>query len=154
MFEKVKNWFGIEGVKIRFLLLKSYPKNVKTINGELEILSQSSQVIESLRFKFIETYHVGKGKQRKSEEFVLGTLELDAVFPLSAQEKKRVFFQIPFEQKLSNMDKLANKGPFRKGIVFLAKTFSKVESTYRVEAEAKIKGSNWTAFTKSDLNLD
>ena len=154
MFDKVKNWLGIEGVKIRFLLLKAYPKGVKTINGELEILSQSNQVIEGLRFKLIETYHVGKGKQRKSEEFVLGTLDQDTVFTVSAQAKKRVFFQIPFERKLSNMDKLANKGPFRKGIVFLAKTFSKVESTYRVEAEAKIKGSNWTAFTKSDLALE
>lgn len=153
MFDKVKNWLGIEGVKIRFLLLKTYPKDVKTINGELEILSQSSQVIEGLRFKFIETYNIGKGKQRKNEEFILGTLDMETVFTVNTQEKKRIFFKIPFKHQRSNMDKLADKGPLRRGFVFLAKTFSKVESTYRVEAEAKIKGSNWTAFTQSTLDL-
>lgn len=151
MFGRLKKWMGIEGAKLRLHILPSYPLDVNTINGEIEIYSQSPQKVLSVQIKFYELYSRGKGEEKRIDEFLLGTWLLNEPFLIDEKKPKIQFFKLEFEKMNSNMDKIANKGIVRKGLVRFAKSMKGISSDYRIEAEAEVAGLNWKPFAKSKV---
>jgi len=153
MFGRIKKWMGIKGTKLRLHLLPAYPTNVETINGELEIFAKSPQRVTGLEIKFYETYARGKGEKKRIDEYLLGTWVYDEPFDIDEQTSKMILFKLEYEAVKSNMDKIADKGPLRRGLVNLAKSFRSVSSEYRLEAEATVEGLNWKPFTSEKVKF-
>ncbi len=151
MFGRFKKWIGIEGAKLQLHVLPSYPKKVKTINGELEISAQSVQKIKHIRLILVEIYTQGKGEEQQKKEFLLGKWELEQSFVVDAQNPKMLFFKLPFEFKKSRMDRLSEKGKLRGRLVQLAKSMKGISSTYRLEAQVEIEGLDWKPFAKATI---
>ena len=73
---------------------------------------------------------------------------LQESFSLEKNQEKSIKFQLPFKEQMSEMDEIANSGFFKRGIISLAKKLKGVQSNYRIEVKAKVKGSTINAFVK------
>jgi len=136
MFGRIKKWLGIEGIKMRLLTLDVYPRDVDTLNGELEFISQGEHTISFIRLKLVEKYIKGRGDNVEVEEYELGRLILDQPVRVTKDQPQTILFKIPFDFVQSPIEKMASKGPLRRGIASLAKSFKGVRSEFRVEVEA------------------
>ena len=151
MFGRVKKWFGIEGTKIRLHVLSAYPKEVETINGEIEVYSKRPETVTSIKLKFIEIYTRGRGEEKRIDEYLLGTWEYNEPFEVSEGNSEMVFFKLSFDPVKSAMDKRADKGFLRRGLVGLMKSMKGVSSDYRIEAEAIVEGTTWNPIAKAKI---
>ena len=154
MFGKVKKWFGIEGTKIRLHVLPTYPTDVETINGEVEIYSKRTERVLGIKLKFIEIYTRGRGIEKRIDEYVLGAWEYNEPFEVSEGNAKMIFFKLEFKPVKSAMDERASKGFFRKGIVGLMKSMKGVSSDYFIEAEAIVEDNSWNPVAKAKIIFD
>ena len=151
MFGRVKKWFGIEGTKIRLHVLPTYPSDVETINGEVEVHSKRTETVLSIKLKFFEVYTRGRGDEKRIDEYLLGTWEMNEPFEVSEENTEMVFFKLTFDPVQSEMDKRASKGPLRRGLVSLMKSMKGVQSDYYIEAEAVVEGNTWNPVAKSKI---
>jgi len=151
MFGRVKKWFGIEGTKIRLHVLPSYPEDVTTINGEIEVFSKRPERVLSIHLKFIEVYSRGRGEEKRIDEYVLGTWDFREPFDVKEGDSKMIFFKLEYEAVQSAMDKRASKGPLRRGLVGLMKSMKGVQSDYRIEAEAVVEDNTWNPVAKAKI---
>ena len=91
MLNKVKNWFGIEGVKMDILL----PDDIRSVDGLfsgiLVFNSITTQEIVNVNIKMVERYGRGRGSERLVNEYVLGELFID----------KSIIIEANIETKLS-----------------------------------------------------
>ncbi|BDS12589.1 hypothetical protein [Aureispira anguillae] len=154
MFGKVKKWFGIEGTKIRLHVLPTYPHDVETINGEIEVYSKRPEKVLAIKLKFIEVYTRGRGEEKRIDEYLLGTWEYNKAIEVSDGNSQMLFFKLEFNPVESAMDKRASKGPMRRGLVRLMKSMKGVQSDYRIEAEAIVEGGAWNPITKAKIIFD
>jgi hypothetical protein len=74
---------------------------------------------------------------------------LELVIP--ADEPVEIEFQLPYQVVKSNMEEWGDKNLLLKGVVGAAKYFSKIKSTYKVVAEAKVKGTALNPFDKKSI---
>jgi hypothetical protein len=154
MFGRVKKWFGIEGTKIRLHVLPSYPKNVETINGEIEIYSKRPEKVLAIQLKFIEVYSRGRAEEKRIDEFTLGTWEYKEPIEVSDGNPTTLFFKLEFDPVQSAMDKRADKGALFRGVVSLMKSMKGVQSDYRIEAEAIVEDNTWNPLAKAKILFD
>lgn len=154
MFGTVKKWLGMEGTRIRLHTLPVYPTTVETINGEVEVYAKQTETIESIRLRFIEVYTRGKGDAKRIDEYELGTWVYEQPLVLLNGAQQLIPFKLAFEPAQSAMDRRAQKAPLLKGVVALMKNLKGVQSDYRLEAEATVKGGNWQPITKTKIVFD
>ncbi len=154
MFGRVKKWFGIEGTKIRLHVLPSYPKDVKTINGEIELHSKRPEKVLAIQLKFIEVYTRGRAEEKRIDEFLLGTWEYKEPIEVSDGNSKTLFFKLEFDPVESAMDKRAGKGSLLRGVVNIMKSMKGVQSDYRIEAEAIVEDNTWNPLAKAKILFD
>jgi hypothetical protein len=154
MFGRVKKWFGIEGTKIRLHVLPTYPRNVETINGELEIYSKRPEKVLAIQLKFIEVYTRGRAEEKRIDEFVLGTWEYHELIEVSDGNPHTLLFKLEFDSVQSAMDKRAGKGPLLRGVVNLMKSMKGVKSDYRIEAEAIVEDNTWNPLSVARIQFD
>ena len=153
MFGKVKKWLGIEGVKLELVLPEMAFEEVGAVSGKLRFFSKNTQTVTQVRLKMIEKYSRGRGKERLVDEFELGEITLNQRITVPQDEALEVDFTLPFKRVKSSMDKFGNKNFLTGGLVKLAKTVSKVQSEYRIEAEAKVEGTALNPFDRKILRV-
>jgi hypothetical protein len=154
MFGRVKKWFGIEGTKIRLHVLSVYPQDVKTINGEIEVYSKRTETVLSIKLKFIEIYTRGRGDEKRIDEYLLGTWQLNEPFEVGEGNTEMIFFKLDFDPVQSAMDERAGRGLLRKGFVSLMKSMKGVSSDYVIQAEATVEGNTWDPIAKAKVIFD
>ncbi len=153
MFGKVKKWLGIEGVKLELVLPEMAFEQVGAVSGKLRFFSKNTQTVTQVRLKMIEKYGRGRGKERLVDEFQLGEITLNQHITVPQDEPLEVDFTLPFEKVKSSMDQFGDKNFLTGGLVKLAKTVSKVQSEYRIEAEAKVEGTALNPFDTKTLRM-
>lgn len=153
MFGKVKKWLGIEGVKLELVLPEMAFEEVGAVSGKLRFFSKNTQTVTQVRLKMIEKYSRGRGKERLVDEFELGEITMNQRITVPQDEPLEVDFTLPFKRVKSSMDDFGDKNFLTGGLVKLAKTVSKVQSEYRIEAEAKVEGTALNPFDRKALRL-
>ncbi|MCP4441184.1 MAG: hypothetical protein GY810_19945 [Aureispira sp.] len=153
MFGRVKKWFGIEGAKLRLHVLESYPKDVKTLNGEIEVTSMRPQQVIGLKMRLIEVYTRGRGENKRIDEYHMGTWEYVEPFAVDKDQGQKILFKMDFDFVKSAMDTRSSKSFLHRGVVGLAKSFKGVSSEYILEAEAQLDDTKWTAYTKTKIHF-
>ncbi len=147
MLGKVKQFFGIEGVKIELILPEEGVRaRDGAVSGVLRFQSMNTQMVTNVRIVLFEKYSRGRGKEKLIDEYKLGEVELSNAFQVPAGEVVEVDFELPFKIVKSDMDEFGAKNFIFKGIAAVAKNLNAVKSLYRLEATAKVKGTALNPF--------
>jgi sporulation-control protein spo0M len=153
MLSKVKNWFGIEGVKMDILL----PDDIRSVDGLfsgiLVFNALTTQEVLNVTVKMVERYGRGRGSERLVNEYVLGELVIDKSIIIEANIETKLSFAFSFKYVTAPIDDFAKKNIFFKGMANVAKKMSKVNSEFRIEAEAKVKGTALNPFVQKFFQL-
>lgn len=153
MFGKIKKALGIEGVKLQVILPENTAKSSGKVDGHIRFFSQSAQTITAVKVKLVERYSRGKKDDKLIDEYQLGEIYLDQKIKVPANETIEIDFSLPFELMQSEMDQLENSNIVFGGLVKAAKWWSAVQSEYRIEAVAKVKGVALDPFDRKTVNL-
>lgn len=153
MLTKVKNWFGIEGVKMDILL----PDDIRSVDGLfsgiLVFNALTTQEVLNVKVKMVERYGRGRGSERLVNEYVLGELFIDKSIIIEANIETKLSFAFSFKYVTAPIDDFAKKNILFKGMANMAKKISKVNSEFRIEAEAKVKGTALNPFVQKFFQL-
>jgi sporulation-control protein spo0M len=153
MLSKVKNWFGIEGVKMDILL----PDDIRSVDGLfsgiLVFNALTTQEVLNVTVKMVERYGRGRGSERLVNEYVLGELVIDKSIIIEANIETKLSFAFSFKYVTAPIDDFAKKNILFKGMANVAKKMSKVNSEFRIEAEAKVKGTALNPFVQKFFQL-
>lgn len=153
MLTKVKNWFGIEGVKMDILL----PDDIRSVDGLfsgiLVFNALTTQEVLNVKVKMVERYGRGRGSERLVNEYVLGELFIDKSITIEANIETKLSFAFSFKYVTAPIDDFAKKNILFKGMANMAKKISKVNSEFRIEAEAKVKGTALNPFVQKFFQL-
>lgn len=153
MLKKVKNWLGIEGVKVELDIPEEIKRDKGEINGSVRLFSMNAQTVTSLHLKLIEKYSRGRRKSKRVDEYLLAEKEINVLLEVEADKTLDYQFSIQFETIQSRMDELESRNLLTRGIARAAKAIKSVESEYRVEVEADVLGTALNPFAKKVVRL-
>jgi hypothetical protein len=149
-FSKVKQFFGAGTVKVELAVPPQVPKAAGQLAGRIALNAASDQHVLELNVKLTETWSTGRGDQKTEKEFELGKLTIATSFDMKQGELRSFDFVLPFELVKSDNDEFKEKGGAL-GVLGAAAAFASAEkSSYRVSAEADVKGA---ALDPSDVKL-
>jgi hypothetical protein len=153
MFGKVKKWLGIEGVKLELELPEEVWEADGVIRGKLRFYSMNPQTVTYIKVILIEKYTRGRGKEKLVDEYELGEIHLDQIIEIPEYTPVEVDFSLPFTMVKSEVDDFGGRNLLFGGIAKAARALHNVKSEYRVEAEAKVKGTALNPFDKASLRI-
>jgi len=154
MFRKVKNWLGIEGVKIELDVPEVVTSDMSYIPGKIRFLSKTNQTIEQVELKLIERYVRGRGDEKKIDEYQLGQMMLNKAIQVPGETSLEMEFKLPFQLKKSEMDEIGSKNFLNKGLVSIARWINAVDSKFYIIAEANVKGVALDPFVKLQIVIE
>ncbi|MDQ3141631.1 MAG: hypothetical protein M3Q56_05220 [Bacteroidota bacterium] len=150
MFKKIKNWLGIESVKINF------DENIivteDSINGQILMRSFNNSLVTEIDIQLTEHYQKGRGKTKQRQDFILGNKLLTGEWIVSKGVSVTIPFTLSFQKIQSKIERMEEKNRFIKPISRLAKLISAVHSDYRLSAAARIRSSSIKAVTNIPLS--
>lgn len=153
MLDKVKQWFGIEGVKVELIIPETASIKNGIIKGQLQFSSMNAQTVQNINLKLVEIYTRGRRKNKMTNEYEIGQVTIFESFQVPAELPILVDFELPFELLKSEMDEMADKNFLLGGVAKLAKMSRGVNSEFRVEVEADVKGTRLNPFDKKMILL-
>ena len=153
MFGKVKRWLGIEGVKIEMILPDEVSAASGVIEGKLKFESMHLQTVTKIRLTLTEKYIRGRWKNKLTDQYKIGEIELSEDIEVPAHEVIMMDFELPFTVIKSEMDELGDKNFVFKKLVDAAKTLKNVKSEYYLEAEAAVRGTALSPFDKQLIKI-
>ncbi|WP_235298344.1 hypothetical protein [Portibacter marinus] len=152
MLGKVKNWLGIEGVKMEI----ETPERIKlrdgVVKGAILFQSMTDKKVTKVKIELIEKYTRGRGKSKLINEYHLGSLEVNDELEIKANGQLRLDFKLLFAPKTSEMDDMG-RNLLLKGPVALAKLIKGAKSQYRLEVEAKVPGTALNPIARKEINF-
>ena len=154
MFRKVKNWLGIEGVKIELDIPEVASSRMSYLPGKIRFLSKTEQTIERVELKIIERYVRGRGEEKKIDEYQIGQMILSKPINIPGETAIEMEFKLPFVLKKSEMDEIGAKNFINKRFVSLAKWMNAVDSKFFVVAEANVSGVALDPFVKREITIE
>ncbi len=153
MFKKIKDLLGIEGVKLELILPEDVVISEGKVEGKIRFYSKNTQSVTAIRIKLVERYTRGRRDDKKTDEYELGRLEISKTFEVPATEMVEIDFKLPFSKVKSEMDDLEETNFVVGRLVKTAKWIRGVNSEYRVEAEADVKGTALNPFDKKAVHI-
>ncbi len=153
MFGKVERWLGIEGVKIEMILPDEVSGSSGVIEGKLRFESMHLQTVTKIKITLTEKYIRGRFKNKLTDQYKIGEIELDEKIEVPAHEVILLDFELPFTIVKSDMDELGDKNFVFKKLVDTAKALKNVKSEYYLEAEAEVNGTALSPFDKQQIRI-
>lgn len=154
MLGKVKKWLGIEGVKLELVLPETFDSAMGQIHGKLRFRSKNASEVLAVHIVMIERYSRGRKDDQRIDEYELGKLILDENFSVPGEgEVVERDFILKFNRMQAPIDEFADRNPLNAGLAWVAKRMRRVKSSYRIEAEAQVKGVALNPFDKKAIDL-
>jgi len=141
-FGKIKQFLGIGTVKVTATVPPAFSVDDSHINGTVELLAKSDQVVESVEVKFDEKWSTGRGDSKTEKTFTLGTQKFPG-FTMKAGETKKIDYSVPFSYSKSGNDRMAEKGGVVGGLGKLSKFADGEKSTFNIIATCDVKGATF-----------
>lgn len=141
MIGKVKKLLGIEGAKIELKIPATILSIDEHITGSILIKTINPTTIEGVTISIKEIYSRGRGKNKRTDEYILGTVHLETNIDINKNEVAEVTFELPFTFNHSPVEIFANKNIFASAIAKLAKFSKGASSVFSVEAVADEQGT-------------
>ena len=152
MLGKVKQWLGIEGVKLELLLPPDFNPRQGSLDGRIRLISKHPQRVTAIKVVLIEKYARGKQEDQLVDEYELGRQLLTDLIDVPGEGfPVEVPFYLKFTKVDSPVDRFGERNPLYGGLAWAAKRLRNVSSEYRVEAEAQVEGVGLNPFDKQLL---
>lgn len=151
VFGKVKEWLGIEGIKLEINLPEDLVQSDGVISGTLRYSTKNTQQVLNTSIKLYEEYSRGRRKAKKTDTYLIAEIEIGDSFMVYPEDVKEVPFKLTFQYVQSEMDKIHSKGGFSGALAGMAKKAKGVQSKYFVEAESDISGTALNPFDKVEV---
>jgi len=151
MLRRVKDWLGIEGVKIELVLPERIAAGDIHIKGFIRFKTKHSQTVHSVRLRLMEKYSRGRRKNKLIDEYVLAEKTINTKLKIPENDSVDLDFELPFEMLKSKMDQFADKNIFTKNLAKVAKKMKGVRSEFRIEAEANVAGTALNPIDSKDV---
>lgn len=151
MIGRIKQWLGIEGVKVELVIPDEISEKNGFVEGRLRFTSLNDQMVEQVKVVFIERYARGRRKEKRIDEYELGSTVLNTPFAVPAGKTVERSFRLPFKLVHSDMENMARRNIFARGLVGALKLLEGVKSEFRIEAEAKVKGVALNPFDRKAI---
>ncbi len=151
MFGKVKKWLGIEGVKVELIAPEAVLESDGVIEGKIRFHTMHTQKVYSVRIKLVERYSRGRGENKLVDEYELASTELVQDIEVPQDDIIEIDFKLPFQLVKSDIEALGTKNLLLKGISRLAQWSRNAHSTFRLEAEAKVRGTALSPFAQKNI---
>ena len=153
MLGKVKQWLGIEGVKLELILPPGFNPRQGSVSGTVRLTSKHPQRVAAVKIVLVEKYARGKQDQQLVDEYELGRLLLTDLIDVPGEGVAvDVPFYLKFSEVTSAVDEFGAKNPVYGGLAWAAKKLRRVRSEYRLEAEAQVQGVGLNPFDKQILS--
>ncbi len=152
MISKLKNWLGIEGVKVKIVQDEPFDPDHNEMSGRVILSSQTEQFVQSLQFKLIERYSRGRRKGKLIDEYILGQKEVRVYKLVLPGKTLEIPFCLNYEITPSAIDSFGDKNILFKGISGVAKWLKSAKSDYHLICEAQVKGNALKPYEKLLLN--
>ncbi len=140
MFERFKNWLGIEGAKISIIEVE-VDKSQQLLSGRVELSTASNQRIDSMVVMVKEKYTRGRRKSKLSDVYTIGKSEIPIDLEITTEEPVQLEFEISYTLKLSSMDSFGKKNIIKRTLAKTAKTIKGVNSIYTCTVELIVDGN-------------
>ncbi len=154
MLKRVKNWLGIEGVKVELLVPETIPSDSGVIKGKVRFTSMNEQTVTAISLRLIEKYSRGRKKKKLTDEYLLSAHEVNKIVEVPKDGSIEVDFEMSFDLLKSKMDQIQERNFILKGLVSAAKKLKSVKSEYRLEVEADVVGTALNPFDRKVIQLD
>ena len=152
MLGKVKQWLGIEGVKLELVLSSDFNPKMGSLAGRIRLTSKHPQTVTAIKIVLVEKYSRGKDEDQLVDEYELGRqIVTDRVEVPGEGVPVELSFRLAFDPVNSPMDRFGDRNPLYGGLAWAAKKLRKVQSEYRLEAEAQVEGVGLNPFDKQIL---
>ncbi len=152
MLGKVKQWLGIEGVKLELLLPPDFDPRMGSLSGRIRLTSKHAQTVSAIKIVLVEKYSRGKDESQLVDEYELARQIVTDLIEVPAEGVPvEISFRIAFDPIPSPMDRFGDKNPLYGGLAWAAKKLRHVQSEYRLEAEAQVQGVGLNPFDKQVL---
>lgn len=152
MLGKVTKWLGIEGVKLEIVLEEAFDPKSGMINGMVQLQSKKAQTVTAIKFALIEKYARGRKEEQLIDEYQLGDLVIKETIDVPAGgEVISIPFALPFSLVASPVDEFGSRNPVFGGLAWVARKMRRVQSEFRIEAEANVKGVGLNPFDRKVL---
>ena len=154
MIKKVKDWLGIEGVKVQLEVPETFTLKDHAISGNYTITSQSEQLIEGVRLIMKERYTRGRRKSKLIDEYVLGEQLIEVNEVIQKKETLLHAFTLNFVPVKSPVDRFGDKNFIYRGLTGMAKLIKNAKSKYSLTVEVIVKGNKLRPYDTVDLVPD
>ncbi|NJB85393.1 hypothetical protein GGR26_001138 [Lewinella marina] len=153
MLGKVKQWLGIEGVKLELVLSPDFDPAMGSLSGRIRLTSKHAQTVSAIKIVMVEKYSRGRDEGQLVDEYELGRQIITDLIEVPADGiPVEINFRLFFEPVASPVDEFGRRNPLFGGLAWAAKKLRNVNSEYRVEAEAQVQGVGLNPFDKQILN--
>lgn len=140
MLDRIKNWLGIEGVKLSLDLPDSTRADAHSLIGILNLTTLKEQRIEGISFSLIETYTRGRGDAKRIDDTILAQEHRIVNLHLKDKSTFAYPFELPFVYYQSNIERISRKiilRPFTSAM----KLIHGAKSVYHLNVSLQVKGN-------------
>ena len=149
MLGKVKQWLGIEGVKLELRVPEDFNPRQQSVSGTIRLLSKQPQTVTGIQLVLIEKYSRGRDEEQLVDEYELGRHYIDRSIDVpGGGVPVDLSFHLTFERLPSPVEEFADRNPLFQGLGWLAKKARGARSEFRVEAEARVRGVGLSPFDR------
>lgn len=140
-FAKIKQFLGIGTVKVTIKAPGTFNTDDGKIDGTLNLVAKSDQIVESLVIRLDEEFTTGRGDDKKTKTYEIGKMQLPG-FEMKAGETKDVPFSLQFSYTKTATEALSEKGGVLGGIGKLGSMVSSDKSEFKLWATCDVKGAS------------
>ena len=152
MLGKVKQWLGIEGVKLELILPEDFDPRQGILQGKIRLMSKNPQTVTAIKLAIIEKYSRGRDAEVLVDEYELGTEIIRDTIEVPGDGVEVDYpFTVRFTPMNSEVDDFGNRNILFRGLAWVAKKTRNAVSEYRIEAEAVVRGVGLNPFDKKVL---
>ena len=141
MLQNLKKVLGIEGLRIDLVLPQEVKKEEVIIHGKIIMTTLRDTQVTGFTIKAIEKYSRGRGKNKSTNEYIMGQQTIQKNLIIKKGETQEVDFVLPYQWMQSEMDKWQDQNFIYGGLISLAKKIKAVHSEFYILAEAKEAGT-------------
>lgn len=153
IFQKIKNKLGIGGVKIAIEVPAQISKEAGVVQGKFTLTTKSDQEISGMKVSLVEKYTTGRGDDKITKEFTLGSQKFEVPFEIKTGETQVYDFDFPFNILKSKNDALTDKGGALGAIGKLGKFSKNEKSEYVVDVSVDVKSAALDPTEEVDVQL-
>ena len=152
-FSKIKQKLGIGTISVKINVPGQLNAADGKLKGSLLLTAKSNQKVKKIEVKLEEEQTTGRGDNKKTNYYTIGSWNSNEFFEMKEGETKTVEFEFPVQVYKSSTDQLAEKGGVLGGLGKMAKFADDARSEFSVKAVVDVEGASLDPNDSCNINI-